>query len=97
MALSQPTKLMILVGVGLVAVGVVAGLVPIESTGMALSDCGSVFMPANRYLEGAECGGARSDRALFVWGPMVLGAVLAVGALMLDPSWGKKEPADSGE
>lgn len=97
MALSQSTKLVMLVGGALAGAGVVAGLLPIESTGMALSDCGSVFVPANPYLEGPECGASRSARALFVWGPMVLGVVLAVGALLIDPSWWKQEPAEKAE
>lgn len=91
MALSQSTKLFILVGTALAVVGVIAGAMPIESEGMALSDCGSVFAPANPYLEGAGCGAARSSRALFVWGPIALGLVLAVGALLIDPSFGKKQ------
>ena len=92
MALSQSTKLVMLVGVALAVVGVVAGAMPIESNPMALSDCGSVFSPANPYLEGPECASARSGRALFVWGPLALGAVLAFGALLIDPAFGKAKP-----
>lgn len=91
MALSQSTKLVILIGAASTAAGVVAGLLPIESGPMALSDCGSVFAPGNPYLEGPECGGARSARSLFVWGPIVLGIILMAGALVIDP--GRKKPA----
>lgn len=96
MAVSQSTKLIALVGAAVAAAGVVAGLLPIESAPGALSDCGSVFSPANPYLEGRECGGARSSRAVFVWGGIVLGLILAAGAFLIDPRWGKKE-APSGE
>ncbi|MFD3683821.1 hypothetical protein ACFWTE_03215 [Nocardiopsis sp. NPDC058631] len=89
MPLSQSTKLVILIGAALAVAGVIAGALPIESGPMSLSDCGSVFSPANAYLEGPECAGARSGRALFVWGPIGIGAVLAFGAVLIDPAFGK--------
>ncbi|MEE2039177.1 hypothetical protein Q8791_18340 [Nocardiopsis sp. CT-R113] len=94
------TKLFILVGVALVVTGVVAGLLPIEpiapvqSGPLAIGECGKVFDRESSYLGGPECAAAWSNRTLLVWGSIVPGAVLAFGALIMDPSVGKKrDPA----
>lgn len=90
------TKLFILVGVALMVTGVVAGLLPIEpinpvqSGPLFIGECGKVFDRESSYLGGPACAAAWSNRTLLVWGSIVLGTVLAFGAVLVDPWFGKK-------
>ncbi|WP_435109406.1 hypothetical protein [Nocardiopsis synnemataformans] len=84
----QSTKVLILLGIALAVAGVIAGALPFEA-GLGAS-CGPVFSPGNPYIEPAVCATERSTRALFTWGPIVTGAILVFGAVLIDPSFGRK-------
>lgn len=80
-----------LIGLALVAVGVIIGFMPVKSDGF---DCGSAFKESSGLLDDEltdtmiggtgenGCDEARSTRQVLTWAPIGLGSILAFGAFI---------------